>query len=197
MKQLICLCVRLSGWSIYFRRQNGPLVRYPRHARLLQFSPADFAEAMQKELAYKQAKQAQKRKTTNDDAEESITLRVRPGNRPGRATRTHGMYSPMSKEESDQVRFLMDTCQVEDKISISTSPRCRHSLWQGPGMLCYLQTPTDDTCLNLACPCFTSLQCRFLNRLDLKSPSTASCVPLFASKHSCTRSKRVGTFHTP
>lgn len=54
----------------------------------------------------KQAKQSQHRRDHDhtEDAGELITLRVRPGKRPGRAKRMHGMYSPMTKEETDQVR---------------------------------------------------------------------------------------------
>lgn len=73
---------------------------------LPQFSPGDFAAALQRVLESKQSKRSQqhRRHHHDGDAGESITLRVRPAKRPGRAKRVHGMYSPMTKEEADQVR---------------------------------------------------------------------------------------------
>lgn len=53
-------------------------------------------------------------------ADATITLRVRPGNRPGRASRTSSLYSPMSKEEADQVRFCA--------VSIVSSRRQKKAL---------------------------------------------------------------------
>eukprot|EP00752_Nemacystus_decipiens_P002923 g2718.t1 len=68
-----------------------------------EFSPGEFAEAMKKTLESKKTKSGQLSSDDDDDAGEFITLRVRPGRRPGRPTRNHGMYSPMTKEEADQV----------------------------------------------------------------------------------------------
>lgn len=94
-----------------------------------QFSPGEFAEAMQKISELKQTKPGQLRPDDDDDAGEFITLRVRPGRRPGRATRNHGMYSPMTKEEADQVRSSMIPSHHISRRSLSHEIEINTNIW--------------------------------------------------------------------
>lgn len=85
------------------------------HSLLLQLNPRDFADTMQRVLESHKKKHAQRWRDGDDNGgnEELITLRVRPGKRPGRASRMHAMYSPMTKEEAAQVRsHKRDQCIV-------------------------------------------------------------------------------------
>lgn len=50
---------------------------------------------------------AAQRQVGEDGVEIFITLRVRPGRQPGRASQSHGMYSPMTREEADQVSSIV------------------------------------------------------------------------------------------
>ncbi|CAM9821677.1 unnamed protein product [Ectocarpus fasciculatus] len=58
---------------------------------------------------------AAQRQVGEDGVEKFITLRVRPGRQPGRASQSHGMYSPMTREEADQE-------QARWHLSLSTGP---------------------------------------------------------------------------
>lgn len=66
---------------------------------------------MQKILESIEIKPGHLRSDSDDYAEKFITLRVRPGRRPGRSTRNQGMYSPMTKAEAD-------------KVCLKTTPSC-------------------------------------------------------------------------
>ncbi|CAM9874374.1 unnamed protein product [Ectocarpus sp. 4 AP-2014] len=68
-----------------------------------EFSPREFADAMQRVVESKWQDAAQ-RQVGENDVGEFITLRVRPGKQPGRASQGHGMYSPMTREEAEQER---------------------------------------------------------------------------------------------
>lgn len=80
-----------------------------------QFNPGDFAEAVQKVVESKKSStqplavpaNAQRRR---GNAAEHITFRVRPGAQAGRSKRAHGMYSPPTQEEADEVRPALRRC---------------------------------------------------------------------------------------
>ncbi len=126
--------------------------RRPHNSYSSQFSPGEFAEAMRKVVESKQADQARKRQISNENEGGFITLRVRPGNRPGRAIRTHGMYSPRSKAEVDQVRLTQNPrrpvlCgsifQAEIKFQLKY---CVKTYPLGPGMRSVFKAPMCLVC---------------------------------------------------
>lgn len=83
--------------------------------KIVQFSPTDFADAIQRVVESKRDLATPQgvepvlqgaRHPGGKKATDFITLTVRPGEQPGRATRMNSMYSPPSQDEADEVKMI-------------------------------------------------------------------------------------------